>query len=230
MEQIKVGLIEDQKLFREGIKVLINSDSELNVMFESPDGFSVLDRLKETSAVPDVMLIDLNLPRKERRNFDGWRVLSLLNENYPEMRKLILSVSNDPYVISKIIGEEGAHGYLTKDVEPEEVIGGIKSAHRNGSYIDERALLAIQSKIRGVLNVPRGSQYEDLSLNLLTKREIEVVQHVAKGLTTSEISETLFISEKTVNGHRNNILQKTGCRNAAGLVMYAVKHGIVEIE
>jgi DNA-binding NarL/FixJ family response regulator len=221
MNTIKVGLVEDQKLFREGIKVLINTDEELDITFESPDGYSVMDRLLESDHIPDVMLIDLSLPQNGAQEFNGWQVLSTLNQHYPEMRKLILSVNNDPYVIAQLI-ENGAHGYLAKDIEPQEVIDGIKSVVKNGSYINALALSAIQHKMSGALNEP--IEHKDL-----TKREIEVVQLVAQGKPTHEIAEELFISEKTVNGHRNNILQKTGCRNAAGLVMYAVRHNIVEI-
>lgn len=221
MNTIKVGLVEDQMLFREGIKVLINIDEELDITFESPDGYSVLDRLLQSDHIPDVMLIDLSLPQNGSQEFNGWQVLSTLNQHYPAMRKLILSVNNDPYVIAQLI-ENGAQGYLAKDIEPQEVIDGIKSVVKNGSYINALALSAIQHKMSGALSEPIEHKY-------LTKREIEIVQLVAQGKPTHEIAEELFISEKTVNGHRNNILQKTGCRNAAGLVMYAVRHNIVEI-
>ncbi len=221
METIKVGLVEDQKLFREGIKVLINSYEGLHVTFESPDGFSVLDRLQQLDQIPEVMLIDLSLPPKNGEEFGGWRVLKVLNDQYPEMKKLILSVNNDPFVIAKII-EEGAHGYLAKDVDPEEVVEGIKSVFSNGSYINELSLSAIQRKMSGNLQEP-------IIHGELTTREIDVLKLVCQGKITKEIAEELFISEKTVNGHRNNILQKTGARNAAGLVMYAVKNGLVEI-
>lgn len=228
MYTIKVGLIEDQNLFREGIKVLLNADEQLSVVFESPDGFSVSDRLKNAETTPDVMLIDLSLPANGAEEFSGWRVLSELNQTHPEMKKLILSVNNDPFVIAKTI-EEGANGYLAKDVDPDEVKDGIKIVYEKGSYINSMALNALlqrsTSKPKSLDSIPPGN-----ANHLISERELEILEHLCQGKTTAEIAQDLYISEKTVNGHRYNLLQKTGAKNAAGLVMYAVKHGLVEIK
>lgn len=221
MEQnIKVGLVEDQKFFREGL-IAILSDWDINVVFTSIDGFSVLDKLEESEQIPDVMLIDLTLPQKGTEECNGSHVLQLLKEHYPEMKNIILSAHDDPYLIAKMI-EERANGYLVKDSDPDEVFQAIKDVYSKGSYINEKTLNAIQQKLQGKSKPPKG--YGPLS-----NREVEVLKCICQQHTSFEIAEKLFISEKTVNGHRNNLLQKTGSRNVTGLVMYAVKHNLVEL-
>jgi DNA-binding NarL/FixJ family response regulator len=219
-ERIKVGLIEDQKLFREGIRAILNNEPNLEVVFESPDGYSVIDRLKKATEIPDVMLIDITLPKNGEQECNGWHVLNELQADYPEIRSIILSVHEDSYLISKMI-ENGAQAYLVKDSDPEEVFNAINTVHTTGSYINTRTLGAIQEKLQGKVKVPK--KFEQL-----TSREVEVLQFICKQMTSEEIGEKLFISAKTVNGHRNNLLQKTGSRNVTGLVMYAVKHNLVQ--
>jgi two-component system, NarL family, response regulator NreC len=218
--EINVGLIEDQKLFREGINAILSSEPGINVVFESPDGFSVIDRLHAAEIVPDILLIDLSLPPKGTEEFNGWRVLSELKTHFPAIKSIILSVHEDSYLIAKMI-EDGAQGYLVKDSDPEEVFKAIKEVYQNGSYINKRTLDAIQSKLQGKVKIPQG--FDELS-----SREVEVLKLICQQLTSEEIGERLFISPKTVNGHRNNLLQKTGSKNVTGLVMYAVKHKLVE--
>ena len=218
---IKIGLVEDQKLFREGIIAILNGYQDIETVFQSPDGFSVMDRLSKAETIPDVMLIDLTLPMNGQEEFNGWKVLSQLQENYPDIRTLILSIHDDKFLISKMI-EEGAEGYLVKDSDPEEVYRAIVEVHNEGSYINALTLKAIQAKLKGKVKPPK-------TFEQLTSREVDVLKLICQQMTSEEIGESLFISKKTVNGHRNNLLQKTGSRNTTGLVMYAIKHGIVQL-
>ncbi len=219
---VQIGLVEDQKLFREGMKAILISEPDFKVIFESADGFSVMGQLAKMDIVPDVMLVDLSLPPDGVREYSGIHVTDALLAEYKEMKVIILSVHDDQTFISELI-EHGAHGYLAKDCDPNEVIEAIKSVHAKGSYINQKTLLAIQNKMKGKIEVTsrKHPHYEDL-----TKREIEVLQLVCEQLTAEEIGERLFISEKTVNGHKINLLRKTQSRNTAGLVLYALKKGI----
>ena len=219
-ETIKVGLVEDQHLFRQGMKAMLSRWPEIEVAFESPDGYSVHERLRENQVIPDVMLIDLSLPSDGSEEFNGWRVVQLLKSAYPDMGAIILSVHEDEYLMAQLI-EQGANAYLAKDCDPQEVYDAIVAVHNKGSYINERVLKAIRGKLGGKVRQPK--TYEDLS-----KREVEVLRLVCQQKTAQEIADELFISVKTVNGHRNNLMQKTGSKNVTGLVMYAVKHRIVE--
>ncbi|MEQ8473339.1 MAG: response regulator transcription factor [Marinoscillum sp.] len=222
--QIKIGLIEDQHLFREGMKAILSLESDFDVVFESADGYTVLDKLSELKLVPDVMMVDLSLPPNNGNEFDGVRVTDTLMQHYPEMKVIILSVHDEEGFIAELI-EHGANGYLVKDSDPNEVVEAIRSTYTKGSYINHKALVAIQNKMKG----GAGPAFHQAPSFPLTKREIEILQLVCEQLTAEEIGERLFISMKTVNGHKNNLLRKTQSRNMAGLVLYAVKNGIVSI-
>ncbi len=220
-QAIRVGLVEDQVLFREGIKAILNSWTDIEVMFESGDGYSVLDKLSACTILPEVLLVDLSLPPFEGREFSGLDVTQTVLQHFPNIKILILSVHDDENFIAQLI-EQGVHGYLVKDSDPQEVHDAIVAVHTKSSYINERTLRAIQNKM--------GKKLKPRMVNIeITKREEEILHLVCQQLTTEEIAEKLFISVKTVNGHRNNLLQKTGSRNVTGLVIYAVKNHLVEL-
>lgn len=223
---IRVGLIEDQLLFRKGIKAILSSWPEIEVIFESEDGFSVIDKLQKATALPDVLLVDLSLPPDGNREFSGVEVTDAVREQFPELRIIILSIHEDENFIAQLI-QHGAHGYLVKDSDPQEVYEAIISVIHHGSYINQRTLKALQNSYQQQNSKSRWS----LSPPAIrfTRREEEVLELICQQLTSEEIGEKLFISVKTVNGHRNNLLQKTGSRNTAGLVIYAIKHGMASI-
>lgn len=222
MEQkIHIGLVEDQYLFREGMKAILGTWPEMEIVFTSANGYSVIDKLGSSTLVPDVMLVDLSLPPDGDREFSGLHVTESLLQAYPEMKILILSVHDDENFINKLI-EAGAHGYLVKDCDPREVHDAIVSVFHKGTYINERTLKAIQR------NMGRKPVTRKMSTQL-TRREEEILQLVCQQLTAEEIAEKLFISVKTVNGHRNNLLLKTGSRNVTGLVLFAVKNNIISV-
>lgn len=218
---IQVGLVEDQHLFRQGVKAIIADWPGMKVIFESADGYSVIDKLAGSDTIPDVMLVDISLPPNGQTEYSGLDLTRALLESFPEIKIIILSVHDDENYIAQLI-EEGAHGYLLKDCDPGEVREAIESVYKKGSYINERTLRAIQNNL-GNKKRPVKQKEE------ITKREEEILQLVCQQFTAEEIAEKLFISVKTVNGHRNNLLQKTGSRNVTGLVIYAVKNHIIEL-
>ena len=218
---ITVGIVEDQVLFREGVRAIISDWPDTKVIFESPDGYSVMDRLSKSAIVPDVMLVDLSLPPNGDNPFSGLDLTRVLLKYHPSIKIIILSVHNDENYIAQLI-EEGAHGYLLKDCNPSEVHEAIISAHTKGSYINQRTLLAIQHNLGNKKKIKKPSL-------VITKREEEILLLICQQFTAEEIAEKLFISVKTVNGHRNNLLQKTGSRNVTGLVLYALKNNIFKL-
>ncbi len=223
-KKINIGLVEDQLLFRQGMKAIISTWSDIEMVFESADGYTVIDKLKECTIIPNVLLVDLSLPPLGKQEFSGVQVTDAVQQAFPEIKILILSVHTDENFIVQLI-EHGAHGYLIKDCDPQEVHEAILSVHQKGSYINERTLKALHNKM-GKKEKPK---VFGTSAILLTKREQEILQLICQQYTAEEIGEKLFISAKTVDGHRNNLLQKTGARNVAGLVVYAFKNNIVEI-
>lgn len=220
-QKIRVGLVEDQALFRKGIRAILGSWPQLEVMFEAGEGYTVIESLKKADTRPHVMLVDLSLPPNGNKEYNGEHLTHDLGQHFPEIKVIVLSVHNDENFIARLI-ECGAHGYLVKDCDPDELHEAIAAAYHKGSYINERTLKAIQHNM--------GKKPKPIkAVADITKREVEILQLTCKQYTAEEIAEKLFISVKTVNGHRNNLLQKTGSRNVTGLVMYAVKTGLVDI-
>jgi two-component system response regulator NreC len=222
--KITVGLVEDQFLFRQGMKAILSAWPEIAVIFEAADGYTVVDKLKEMAEVPQVMLVDLSLPPMGQKEFSGKEVTVALLKYFPDMKIIILSGHEDENFIAQLI-ENGAHGYLIKDCDPDEVHEAITAVHTKGSYINARTLKAIQN------NIGRKTKVRSIStaVEQLTKREEEILRLICDQLTTDEIAEKLFLSPKTVTGHRNSLLEKIGAKNVAGLVVYAIKNGIAEV-
>lgn len=222
--KIRIGLVEDQFLFRQGMKAILSAWPEFEVVFEAAEGYTVLDTLKTTTTIPQVMLVDLSLPPQGSKEFSGKEVTTVLRENFSDIKIIILSGHEDENFIAQLI-ESGAHGYLVKDCDPGEVHDAILSVHNKGSYINARTLKAIQN------NIGKKTRTRSMSSSTieLTRREEEILQLICQQNTTEEIAEKLFISPKTVNGHRNSLLEKTGSHNVAGLVMFAVKNNIVVV-
>ena len=218
---IHIGLVEDQHLFRQSLRSNLETTEDLRVVFESADGYSVISRLREQSPLPDVMLVDLSLPPNGHQEYSGLDLTRDLSREFPKVAILILTIHQDPYFISKLI-ETGASGYLVKDTSLSEVYEAIRSVHHNGSYINQQSLQAIQGRLQGRTRPKHTSE-------ALSKRELDVLRLICQQLTTEEIAEKLFISPKTVDGHRSNLMQKTGSRNVTGLVLYAIKKKLVEL-
>ena len=219
---IHVGLVEDQELVRSGFKMLIDGWEDMEVIFESADGYSVIKRLQGNEPLPDVVLVDIGLPKKGDLIYSGVHLTVDLHRYFPQIRILVVSVQDDPVTISHLI-ERGAHGFLSKDCAAEELQAAIRALYHSGSYINEGTLKALQSRLG------KGKPAPVATSDKLTSREVDVLRLICQQLTAEEIGEKLFISTKTVNGHRNNLLQKTGSRNITGLVMYAVKIGLIEV-
>ncbi len=219
--KIRIGLVEDQELFRQGLKAILSFHPTIEVVFESADGYSVIDKLKTFPDPPQVLLVDLSLPPNGKVEYNGMQLTHDLATYFPDIKVLILSVHNDAHLIAQLI-QHGAAGYLVKDCDPQEVYNAIISVYTKGAYINQQSLRAIQGNL-GKRQKPKALT---AALNL-TKREIEILQLICQQNTTEEIAEKLFISSKTVDGHRNNLLQKTGSRNTVGLVLFAISHNIV---
>lgn len=223
-EKIKVGLVEDQILFLQGMKAILSLWPNLEVVLEATEGYTVIDKLNASNSLPDVILLDMSLPPLGNLEFGGKEVTLAVNKNFPSIKIIILSAHNEERLIAELI-ENGANGYLVKDSNANEVYEAIISVHTKGSYINLNTLRAIQNNHSKRL---RGLGAES-AVSHLTARELEVLALICEQYTTDEIAVKLFISAKTVNTHRINLLEKTGSVNVAGLVLYAVKNGILKI-
>lgn len=214
---INVAIIDDHKLFREGIGFLIHQMTNIKLLIEasSYDDF----REKNTSNDLDILLLDLDLPGK-----DGVEILQLFKEQQPELKIIILSMHNDPKMMAYLM-ELGASSYLLKDCSSEELNTAIEEVFANGYFFN--ALLAkatISSLKKPSYKKPVIGNYEAIS-----DREKEVLVLICQQYTAKEISEKLFISQRTAEGHRKRLIEKMGVKNTAGLIVKAIKEKIIEV-
>jgi DNA-binding NarL/FixJ family response regulator len=219
MEKISVAIVDDQNLFRQSLALLINSVDEFTLITDSAGGQDFLDTLK-TIAAPDVAVIDMDMP-----GMNGIELNKALHERYPEIKVIILSVHVNEALITKMINA-GAASYLAKNCDKDELILAINTVHKTGFYFNNDALNAI----RNSANHKTTSQTILGGLQIaLTKREKQVLELICKEFNNAEIADQLYLSVRTVEGHRNNLIIKTNCRNTAGLVLFAIKFGLFEI-
>jgi two-component system response regulator DegU len=217
MSVIKVMLVDDHSLIREGLKKLLSLEDDINVIGEAQHGDEVLD--KALTLQPDVILLDINLPGK-----DGIELTGELKEKLPEVKVLVLTVDTEQIHVHKII-KAGALGYLLKDVEPEMLTEAIRTVARGDAYIQPCLLSKLLSEFRQLFrdetpSIPPGRFG-------LTQRELEIINYIACGRTNKEIAEELFISEKTVKNHVSSILRKMALDDRTQVAIYAYKQGMI---
>jgi len=220
MEPIRVAIVDDQNIFRQSLAVLINSVPNFELVADAGSAADLLDILKTIPSLPQVLLLDMNMP-----GMNGIELNQLLQEQYPQIKVMVLSVHSQERLIAKMISA-GASAYLFKNCDKQELITAIQTVHHTGFYINRQTLAAIQNaaaRRNKTTNIFSSSPFE------LTNREKEVLELICKEYASAEIAEKLFLSIRTVEGHRNNLLLKTQSRNTAGLVLYAVKHQLIEV-
>lgn len=213
MEQVKVGLVDDHKLFREGLRMLLENSSFISQVFEVSDGESCLQNMSEWKC--DILLMDIEMP-----GIDGIETTRQVLEKYPDTQIIALSMYGDENYYTRMISA-GAKGFILKNSGIQDVEDAIKSVMSGNNYFSQEIL---QRLIQGIGRTKKPKPMGDLS-----QREEEVLYHICKGLSNQEIADKLYLSKRTVDKHRENILSKTNTKNTAGLVMYAVRNGIVEV-
>lgn len=215
---ITVAIADDEKLFRKGLRTLLDNSHQISVQIEAANGLELLEQLRQTTIAPDVLLLDLSMP-----GMSGLQAFDQVRATYHSIKILILSVHySDHYIVTLI--EKGANGYLSKNTEPEEVEKAILTVARNDFYFNEDTIRAMHKNLAGK------QKRQIMTGEGLTERELEVLQLICQELTAAEIADRLYISKRTAEGHRNSLLLKTGCRNTAGLVIYAIRHNIFRLE
>lgn len=218
---IKVAITDDETLFRKGMHFLVDSFEGMEVLFEAGHGQELLDKLAtmEKEDHPTIALLDLKMPV-----LNGIETAKVLAKEYPDIKIVVLSTYfSKPFVFNML--EIGAAGYLVKNSSPEDVEHTLKSVHAMGFYYSADVLAIIRE------NLTQKKRIAKPSFNLeLTTREKEVLQLICEQYTNQEIGDKLFISPRTVDGHRTNILQKLNCRNTAGLVACAILQKLINID
>jgi DNA-binding NarL/FixJ family response regulator len=219
MKTITIAIADDQMLFRRGMAAIINNFDDMMVVCETDNGRKLLTFLETTTQKTDVILMDLSMPE-----LNGIDTMKIIHEKYPDQKVIILSIHNEEKFVVHLI-ELGANAYLFKNAEPEDVENAIRGVVEKGFYFSESLMMTFQKRLNN--KKTHVSVHDNIPITL-TIREIEVMNLICQELTAQEIACKLFISVRTVDGHRNNLLEKTGARNTAGLVIFAIKNNLVD--
>ena len=215
MGQIKIAIVDDVHLFVEGLSLILKLDDDLEVVHTANNGKTLLEYLAQHPDCVDVILLDLEMPV-----MDGVDALyEIVEKAYPVKVIILTSHYNDGTIIKLL--EEGASGFLAKNEKPDIVIETIKKVHEKGFYFNTHILQLIRN--RRILSSPKKVGHE------MTKREIEILKLICEEYTNKEIADRLKLSSRTVEGHRQNILEKSGCKNTVGLVIFAIEHQIIDV-
>lgn len=215
---IRILLADDEELFRKGIYFLLQREPDIEVIYEAANGNEVINYLRETEVYPDIILMDLKMP-----DLNGVEATRIIHKDFPVVKIIALTSYNTQAFIANML-HVGASAYLVKNASPKVMLETIRQVDEKGFYYTPEVLDVIQNDI--VSDTPKNRFDEDY----LTNREQEVLQLICQQLSTNEIATKLFISPRTVEGHRNNLLLKTESKNIAGLVVYAIQNKIVEID
>lgn len=205
---VKIALVDDHTLFRNGLKGLLRTNSDYEVVGDYADGSQFIAALPELDV--DIVFMDIAMP-----NMDGQRATTLALQQRPELKIIALTMfSEQPYAQQMI--EAGVCGYINKDSDIQIVFDSVNSVMSGGKYFPQ-----------GVVEPRKLNEIDDF--DALSDRELAVLTAICQGLSTPQIADLLEISKRTVDTHRARILEKTGCNNTASLVAYAIKNKLVEV-
>jgi DNA-binding NarL/FixJ family response regulator len=214
---INIMLAEDHKIVRDGLKFILEKEPDFNIVAEVSNGKEVIEAFNQGAQV-DVILSDMNMP-----GMGGQEITQWLNANHPQVRVIILTaLDNEEYVIKAF--KAGACGFLLKNISADELHFAIKHVAAKNQYICTELTMRFVNRL---ISMPDLSGTEMQAGLEFTSRELEILNFLADGFTNQEIADKLFTSKRTVEGHRQNMIDKTGVRNTAALIRFAVLNGIV---
>jgi len=213
MKKISVLLVDDHKLFREGLKLLLKNLEYINNIEVAANGIEFLEKLK--IEIPDIIFMDIEMPE-----MNGVIATQVAISQYVDLKIIALSMYGDENYYTQMINA-GAKGFMLKNSSIQDIEAAISSVLSGNNYFSSEILNQIISNLTNNKSKPKST--------ILSDRETEVIFHICKGLNNQEIADKLYLSKRTVDKHRENILLKTNTKNTADLVMFAVKNGIVEV-
>lgn len=216
MKTIKIAIADDHKIYRDGLKVGLAADGGLEVVLEAENGEDLINGLE--ASTPDVILMDLKMPI-----MDGMEATKEIRKNFNSIKVLVVTMYDDDKFIIHLM-ENGANGYLLKNADSDEIRKSIHAVYENGYYFNDLVNRALLKKL-----VLKRDFKPSFNQNIeFTERELEVLKLICEEKTAAEIGKEIFLSPRSIEGIRTKLIEKVGVRNTAGLVMFAIKNGIVE--
>ena len=213
-----VVLVDDHVLLRNGLANLIESFGNYKVLFQSSNGKAFIEKLKP-KLLPHLVLLDINMPE-----MDGYETCLWLKENYPEIKVLALSMYDNENAVIRMF-KAGAKGYILKDCDPAELKAALHDVITKGFYYSEM----VTGKLIHTINTLDEKDSSAKSVIKLNDREINFLKLVCTELTYKEIAEKMFLSPRTIDGYRDDLFLKLNLKTRVGLVMYAIKNGIINL-
>jgi DNA-binding NarL/FixJ family response regulator len=217
MKPINLAIADDHKIFRNGLKATLEDFPDFNLLIEASNGKELIGQLAIHQ--PDVVLMDIKMPE-----MDGMQTTAYIHQHFRQIRVLALSMHNeDKYIVDMM--KAGASGYLLKNAEPEEIIDAISTVYHKGFYFNEHLSVTLIRQLVGPGTAHDARQHHAE----LNDREIEVLRLVCQEYSNQEIADKIFLSVRTVEGYRARLFEKTGSKNLVGLVIFAIKRGIISV-
>ena len=216
--EIKIAIADDQLIFRQGLVNLVSGFDRVKVLFSAENGRELLEKLPENR--PDLVLLDFRMPE-----LNGLDTAKIIRDKFAGIRVLILSMYDDQEFVEKAI-ENGAHGYLSKDDEPDEIAKAIYSTMETGYYLNDRTSKMLIGKM---MNLGLVKPVFQVPVVEFTKMEIEILELICQEWTTQEIADKLHRSKRTIESSRTLMMQKINARNVVGLVMYGLKNKLIAV-
>jgi DNA-binding NarL/FixJ family response regulator len=219
METIKITITDDDALIVSLLQGYLQSLEGIEVLFTAGSGDELLQKLANATALPDVALLDLKMA-----GMDGIEATEKLKQQWPDIKVIVVSSHYQKSFMGFML-KTGVAAFLPKGISPVELVDIIRTVQRQGYYFKDDQLSVLRSQIP--TNAPRPALTDE---ETLSEREVDVLKLICQQKTAKEIGDTLFITQRTAEGHKNNLFAKTGAKNIAGLVIYAIQHGIIRID
>ncbi|WP_306351121.1 response regulator transcription factor [Flavobacterium sp. '19STA2R22 D10 B1'] len=217
---IRIVLADDEPLFRSGIAFLLQREENIEIVYEASNGEELMTYLEQEKELPDIIIMDIRMPI-----LDGINATKMVGHMYPDIKVVVLTSYNTKSFIINMI-DLGAASYLMKNATPQELITTIQTLSTKGFYYNDLVMEVIHEKSKHYNNAKKKSYFSEI----LTCREKEILKLICLQLNTNEMASKLFISMRTVEGHRNNLMLKTDSKNVAGLVVFALKNEIIVLD
>lgn len=210
---VKIVIADDHQMFIDGVKVLIRNEKRFEIVGEALNGAQALELVQKLS--PDILITDINMP-----GMSGTELTKLVKEKFPDTKVLVLTMYNDREIISEIFSTD-AEGYILKNTGKQELITALSRLADDGTFYSTEVMSVMLAQAKKEKKIREQTE-------VLSPREIEIVRLITQEFSTAQIAEKLFISPRTVDTHRKNILQKTGVRTIVGLIRFAYENNLAQ--
>lgn len=214
---LRIGVVDDHQLFRKGLVLLVNTFHDVEVVFEAGNGIQLLEELKHTSV--DLLLLDIQMPE-----MDGFETCTTVRKQYPDIKILIISQLTTREAVHRIM-EYGAHGFFSKDSNPNQLEHAINSITNKDFYFSQELGSIIREAI-----LWEKKKTADTTDVIITPRELEVIKLACKEYSSMEIADKLCITVRTVDTHRKRIMERTNTKNFIGVILYALRQGLLTLD